>query len=280
MTREVAVGAVRLGGQRPFVFIGGTCTIEGRDSALRHAEAIRKITESLSIPFVYKSSFDKANRTSVSSPRGPGIDEGLAILAEVKREIGVPVVTDIHEIDHVAPAAAVVDLLQIPAFLCRQTDLLIAAGNSGKPVNVKKGQFLAPWDVGPILEKVTSTGNDQVLVTERGVSFGYNNLVTDMRGLAFMGTLGYPVVFDAGHSAQLPGGQGGSSGGQREYIAPLARAAIAVGVDAVFLETHEDPDNAFSDGPNSYKLADLPDLLRELKQIDDLRKQDAEPSKG
>ncbi len=273
--RQVAVGPVHIGGGGPFAFIGGTCTIESRESALRHASAMREITDSLSIPFVYKSSFDKANRTSVTSPRGPGIDEGLAILAEVKREVGVPVVTDIHEIEQIAAVAEVVDLLQIPAFLCRQTDLLLAAAATGKPVNVKKGQFLAPWDVKPILDKITSTGNHQILVTERGTTFGYNNLVTDMRGLAFLADLGYPVVFDAGHSAQLPGGQGGSSGGQRQYIAPLARAAIAVGVDAIFLETHEDPDHAVSDGPNSYKLDDLPALLRELRQIDALRKENA-----
>jgi len=275
MGRQVAVGSVRIGGGGPFVFIGGTCTIESRDSALRHASAIRAITDELSIPFVYKSSFDKANRTSVSAPRGPGIDEGLAILAEVRREVGVPVVTDVHEIGQIAAVAEVVDLLQIPAFLCRQTDLLLAAAGTGKPVNVKKGQFLAPWDVRPILDKITSTGNHKILVTERGTTFGYNNLVTDMRGLAFLSDLGYPVVFDAGHSAQLPGGQGGSSGGQRQFIAPLARAAIAVGVDAIFLETHEDPDNAVSDGPNSYKLEDLPALLRELRPIDALRKENA-----
>jgi len=266
--REVAVGQVRIGGRQPLAFIGGTCMIESRDSALRHAEAIRDITARLGVPFVYKSSFDKANRTSIDSPRGPGLDAGLKILADVKREIGVPVVTDVHEIDQVAAVAAVVDLLQTPAFLCRQTDYLLAVARAGKPVNIKKGQFLAPWDVEPMLAKVASTGNDDLMVTERGVSFGYNNLISDMRGLAFLQTLGYPVVFDAGHSAQLPGGQGGSSGGQRQYIAPLARAAVAVGVDAIFLETHEDPDRALSDGPNSYRLADLSALLRDLQYID------------
>ena len=278
MSREVAVGRLQIGADRPFVFIGGTCTIEGRDSALRHAAAIRKITDSLSIPFVYKSSFDKANRTSVESPRGPGLDEGLAILAEVKTEVGVPVVTDVHEIEQAKAASEVVDLLQIPAFLCRQTDLLLAAANTGKPVNVKKGQFLAPWDVAPIIKKVTSSGNHQILITERGTTFGYNNLVADMRGLAFMRTLGYPLVFDAGHSSQLPGGQGGASGGQRDMIPPLARAATAVGVDAVFLETHEDPDNALSDGPNSFRLADLPQLLSDLRQIDEIRKKNIRPT--
>jgi 2-dehydro-3-deoxyphosphooctonate aldolase (KDO 8-P synthase) len=276
MTRRVEVGSVTIGAGGRFAFLGGTCQIEGRDSALRHAEAIRKITDELSIPFVYKSSFDKANRTSLDAPRGLGLERGLEILAEVKKEIGVPVVTDVHEIGQMAPVAEVVDLLQIPAFLCRQTDLLLAAAATGKPVNVKKGQFLAPWDVAPIIAKVTSTGNHDVLITERGSSFGYNNLVTDMRALAFMADLGYPVVFDAGHSAQLPGGQGGSSGGQRQFIAPLARAAIAVGVDAIFLETHEDPDRALSDGPNSYRLDELAGLLKELRRFDDLRKESSQ----
>lgn len=275
MTRSVAVGSVNIGAGGRFAFLGGTCQIESRDSALRHASAIRKITDDLAIPFVYKSSYDKANRTSLSAPRGLGLEEGLKILAEVKKEVGVPVVTDVHEIGQIEAVAEVVDLLQIPAFLCRQTDLLLAAAATGKPVNIKKGQFLAPWDVKPILEKVTSTGNHQIMFTERGSSFGYNNLVTDMRSLAFMADLGYPVVFDAGHSAQLPGGQGGSSGGQRHVIAPLARAAVAVGVDAIFLETHEDPDNALSDGPNSYRLDELSALLKELRQFDDLRKENA-----
>ena len=268
MRREVTVGSVRIGGDQPLVFIGGTCVIEGRDSALRHAAALRRITDKLGMPFVYKSSFDKANRTSLHSARGPGIDEGLAILAAVRREVGVPVVTDVHEAAQAAPVAEVADLLQTPAFLCRQTDFLLAVARTGKPMNVKKGQFLAPWDVGPLLEKLASTGNRQLLVTERGASFGYNNLVADMRSLAVMARFGYPLVYDAGHSVQLPGGQGGASGGQREFIRPLARAAVAVGVDALFLETHEDPDRALSDGPNSYPLAELPALLAELKQID------------
>jgi 2-dehydro-3-deoxyphosphooctonate aldolase (KDO 8-P synthase) len=271
--REVAVGSVRIGGGRRFAFIGGPCVIESRDSVLRHAEAIRRITDRLGIPYVYKSSFDKANRTSVSSFRGPGLERGLAILAEVKREIGVAVVTDIHEPDQARPAADVVDLLQTPAFLCRQTDYLLAVASAGKPVNIKKGQFLAPWDMKPLLEKVATTGNRDLLVTERGASFGYNNLVTDMRSLAVMADFGYPVVFDAGHSVQLPGGQGAASGGQRQFIRPLARAAVAVGVDAIFLETHEDPDHALSDGPNSYPLAELPALLEELKRIDAISKE-------
>ncbi len=272
-SREVPVGSVRVGGGRPLVFLGGTCVIESRDSALRHAAAIRKMTEHLRIPFIYKSSFDKANRTSLSSHRGPGLDEGLDILAAVKREVGVPVVTDVHESHQIAAVAEVVDLLQTPAFLCRQTDFLLNVARAGKPVNIKKGQFLAPWDVGSLLEKVASTGNRDLLITERGVSFGYNNLVADMRGLAVMAQYGYPVVFDAGHSVQLPGGKGGASGGQREFIRPLARAAVAVGVDAIFLETHEEPERALSDGPNSYRLADLPALLEEIKRIDALSKE-------
>ena len=270
--REVSVGGVRIGGDRPLVFIGGTCMIESRDSALRHAEAIRDITARLGIGFIYKSSFDKANRTSLRSARGPGLDEGLKILADVRREVGVPVVTDVHEASQAAAVAAVADLLQTPAFLCRQTDYLLAVAGTGKPVNVKKGQFLAPWDVGPLLEKVASTGNPNLLITERGASFGYNNLVADMRSLAVLATFGYPVVYDAGHSVQLPGGEGGASGGQRQFIRPLARAAVAVGIDALFLETHEDPDRALSDGPNSYPLAELPALLRELQRIDAVSK--------
>jgi 2-dehydro-3-deoxyphosphooctonate aldolase (KDO 8-P synthase) len=266
---------VRIGGDRPLVFIGGTCVIEGRDSALRHAAAIARITAQLGMPFVYKSSFDKANRTSLRSARGPGLDEGLRILADVKREVGVPIVTDVHEAAQAPAVAEVADLLQTPALLCRQTDFLLTVARTGRPVNVKKGQFLAPWDVGPLLDKLASTGNRQLLVTERGASFGYNNLVADMRSLAVMAEFGYPVVYDAGHSVQLPGGQGSVSGGQRQFIRPLARAAVAVGVDALFLETHEDPDRALSDGPNSYPLAELSALLAELKRVDGIIKETA-----
>jgi 2-dehydro-3-deoxyphosphooctonate aldolase (KDO 8-P synthase) len=272
MCRDVQVGSVHIGGNRPLVFIGGTCVIESRDSALRHAAAIKRATDRAGIGFVYKSSYDKANRTSLGSPRGPGLDEGLKILAEVRREVGVPVVTDVHEPDQVRAVTEVADLLQTPAFLCRQTDFLISVARGGKPVNVKKGQFLAPWDMGPVLKKMASTGNRNLLVTERGASFGYNNLVADMRSLAVLAELGYPVVYDAGHSVQLPGGQGSASGGQRQFIRPLARAAVAVGVDALFLETHEDPDHALSDGPNSYPLAELPALLDELQRIDAIAK--------
>ena len=271
-TSEVVVGPVRIGGGRPFAFIGGPCVIESRDHAMRHAEGMRRITECVGVPFIYKSSYDKANRTSVAARRGPGLDEGLRILGDVKREIGVPVLTDVHEREDVAAVAEVVDVLQTPAFLCRQTDYLVAVAAAGKPVNVKKGQFLAPWDMKPVVDKLAGTGNRQLMVTERGVSFGYNNLVADMRSLAIMAELGYPVVYDAGHSVQLPGGQGTASGGQRQFIAALARAAVAVGVDAVFLECHEDPERAFSDGPNSYRLADLEALLRQLTEIDAIAK--------
>jgi 2-dehydro-3-deoxyphosphooctonate aldolase (KDO 8-P synthase) len=272
LTREVTVGPLRIGGGRPFVFIGGPCVIESREHALRHAAALRAITERVGVPLVYKSSFDKANRTSLQSYRGPGVDVGLEILAAVKREIGVPVLTDVHEREQIQAAAEVVDVLQTPAFLCRQTDFLLQVAQAGKPVNVKKGQFLAPWDVGPVLQKLASTGNHQLMVTERGASFGYNNLVTDMRSLAVMAQFGYPVVYDAGHSVQLPGGQGTSSGGQRQFIRVLARAAVAVGVDGVFLEVHENPEQALSDGPNSYRLDELEQMLRELKRIDALVK--------
>jgi 2-dehydro-3-deoxyphosphooctonate aldolase (KDO 8-P synthase) len=272
-SRTVNVGPLCIGGGRPFVFIGGPCVIEGREHALRHAAALREITARVGVPFIYKSSFDKANRTSVHAHRGPGLHDGLEILAVVRREVDVPLITDVHEREQIAAVAEVVDVLQTPAFLCRQTDFLLAVARAGRPVNVKKGQFLAPWDIGPVLEKLASTGNGNLMVTERGVSFGYNNLVADMRSLAVMAQFGYPVVYDAGHSAQLPGGQGTASGGQRQFIRPLARAAVATGVDAVFLEVHEDPDHAWSDGPNSYRLDELEDLLRELTRIDAIAKE-------
>jgi 2-dehydro-3-deoxyphosphooctonate aldolase (KDO 8-P synthase) len=259
----VQVGAVRIGGG-PLAVIAGPCVIEGREAALRHGDALREITARVGVPFIYKSSYDKANRTSGGSFRGLGRDEGLAILAEVRRAIGAPVLTDVHEREDVTAVAGVADILQTPAFLCRQTDFLQAVARAGKPVNVKKGQFLAPWDMAQVVEKIVATGNRQVLVTERGVSFGYNNLVADFRSLAVLRELGCPVVFDATHSVQLPGGQGTASGGQRQFVAPLARAAVAVGVDAVFMEVHEDPDRAPSDGPNSVRLADVEVLLRDL----------------
>jgi len=266
--RVVAIGSILCGGGLPFVFIAGPCVVENRDSALRHAEALRLLTDRLGVPFIYKSSYDKANRTSGASFRGLGVQEGLRVLAEVKQETGVPVLTDIHSPEEAALAAEVADILQIPAFLCRQTDLLLAAGNSGRVVNIKKGQFLAPWDMTHAAEKVASTGNCHILLTERGCSFGYNNLVSDFRSLPIMAQTGYPVIYDATHSVQLPGGQGGMSGGQREFIAPLARAAVAVGVDGLFMEVHEEPARALSDSATVFPLAQLEPLLRVLFALD------------
>lgn len=266
--RGVAIGSILCGGGGPFVLIAGPCVVESRDSAFRHAEILRAITDRLGVPFIYKSSYDKANRTSSSSFRGLGIQEGLKVLAEVKREMGVLLLTDIHSSEETFIAAEVADILQIPAFLCRQTDLLLAAGDTKKVVNIKKGQFLAPWDMMYAAEKVASTGNQNILLTERGCSFGYNNLVSDFRSLPIMAKTGYPVVYDATHSVQLPGGQGGMSGGQREFIAPLARAAVAVGVDGLFMEVHEDPDRALSDSATVYPLAQLESSLRVLLALD------------
>lgn len=268
----VRVGDIEIGNDRPLVYIGGPCVIESRDSALRHAERLRHITEQVSVRFIFKSSFDKANRTSAGSFRGPGREEGLRILEEVRREAGVPVLTDVHEAAQVAGAAEVVDVLQIPAFLCRQTDLVQAAAATGKPINIKKGQFLSPWEMRAVVEKAESAGGRELLLTERGFSFGYQNLVVDMRSLVVLAETGCPVVYDAGHSVQQPGALGTSSGGQREFIRPLARAAVATGVAAVFLEAHEDPDRALSDGPNSYPVGELSALLRELRELDALVK--------
>ena len=265
---EVRIGEVRIGGGGPLALIAGSCVIEDRDSAFRHASYLCELTRRLDMPFIYKSSYDKANRTSVESFRGPGLDEGLRILQDVKREVGVPVLTDVHEPDQVGPAAEVADVLQIPAFLCRQTDFVSGVARAAKVVNVKKGQFLAPWDVENVAAKIVAAGNANVLLTERGVSFGYNNLVSDMRSLVIMGDTGFPVVFDATHSLQLPGGLGRASGGDRRFIAPLARAGVAVGVDGLFMEVHEDPDRALSDGPTSFPLSGLDELLRTVKDID------------
>jgi 2-dehydro-3-deoxyphosphooctonate aldolase (KDO 8-P synthase) len=272
-TNIVHVGSISCGGNLPFVLIAGPCVIEGRDSAFYHAEALRVLTDRLGIPFIYKSSYDKANRTSGESFRGLGMDEGLAILAETKRQYGVPTLTDVHSPEEARAAADAVDVLQIPAFLCRQTDLLLAAGKSGRVVNIKKGQFLAPWDMGHAAAKVASTGNRRILLTERGASFGYNNLVSDFRSLPIMAATGYPVVYDATHSVQLPGGQGNTSGGQREFIAPLARAAVAVGVDGIFMEVHRDPERALSDSATVFPLAQLETLLRTLQQLDAIAKE-------
>jgi 2-dehydro-3-deoxyphosphooctonate aldolase (KDO 8-P synthase) len=268
----IKVGGVQIGGGRPLVVIAGPCVIESRESALRHAKALKERADRAGMPYIFKSSYDKANRSSVDSFRGPGLEMGLEILAEVKRETGVPILTDVHEIDQVAAASGVVDILQIPAFLCRQTDFVVAVAGSGRVVNVKKGQFLAPWDMRNVVEKIRSAGNEQILLTERGASFGYNNLVSDMRSLVVMGGLGYPVVFDATHSLQLPGGLGNASGGERRYIPALARAGVAAGIDALFMEVHEDPDHALSDGPNSLALEDFEKLLRTVKEIDEIIK--------
>ena len=268
----VSVGTVTFANDRPLALIAGPCAIESRTHALETAAALAEIVGRLGIGLVYKSSFDKANRTSLDSPRGIGLAEGLAILAEIRESIGCPVVTDVHEPDQCAPAAEAVDMLQIPAFLCRQTDLLLAAAETGRAVNVKKGQFLAPWDMVPLAEKLAGTGNVRILLTERGASFGYNTLVSDMRSLPIMARTGYPVVFDATHSVQQPGGLGGRSGGQREFVPTLARAAVAVGVAGLFVETHADPDAAPSDGPNMLPLRDLPALLSMVTAIDRLVK--------
>lgn len=259
---------------KPLFLIAGPCVIESEQLALDTAGQLQEICSELGIPFIYKSSFDKANRSSGKSFRGVGLNEGLRILAEVKRQIGVPVLTDIHEVDEIAPAAAVVDVLQTPAFLCRQTDFIHAVAASGKPVNIKKGQFLAPGDMKNVVDKAREANNgaDTIMVCERGVSFGYNNLVSDMRSLAIMRETGCPVVFDATHSVQLPGGQGTASGGQREFVPVLARAAVAVGVAGLFMETHPEPEKALSDGPNAWPLPKMKALLATLKQIDDLVK--------
>ena len=270
--RTVTIGSVALGNRRPFALIAGPCQIESRDHALEVASALVEMTRRLKIPLIYKSSFDKANRTSVAAARGVGMREGLAILAEIRARFTIPVLTDVHDAGQCAPVAEAVDILQIPAFLCRQTDLLLAAGATGAAINVKKGQFLAPWDMAQVAAKIASTGNERILLTERGASFGYNMLVSDFRALPIMARTGYPVVFDATHSVQLPGGQGTASGGQREFAPILARAALAVGAAAVFIETHPDPDRAPSDGPNMIPLAEMPALLARLKAFDTLAK--------
>ena len=262
----------QVGNDRPFFLIAGPCVIESEALALSTAETLKKITDDLGIPFIYKSSFDKANRSSGASYRGPGIAEGLRILAKVKAEIGVPVLTDVHEDTPLDEVAAVVDVLQTPAFLCRQTNFIHNVCARGLPVNIKKGQFLAPWDMRHVADKAKSTGNDRIMLCERGVSFGYNNLVSDMRSLPVMKQTGCPVVFDATHSVQLPGGQGASSGGQREFVPVLARAAVAVGVAGLFMETHPDPDKALSDGPNAWPLGHMPELLKQLQALDNIAK--------
>jgi 2-dehydro-3-deoxyphosphooctonate aldolase (KDO 8-P synthase) len=270
--RHVRVGPVTIGNDLPVVFLCGPCQIESRAHALETASALAEMSRAAGVKLIYKSSFDKANRTSVSAARGIGMAEGLAILAEVREATGLPVMTDVHAPEQCAPAAEAVDVLQIPAFLCRQTDLLLAAGATGRAINVKKGQFLAPWDMVNVAAKIASTGNENILLCERGASFGYNTLVSDMRALPIIARTGYPVVFDATHSVQQPGGQGTSSGGQREFAPVLARAAVAVGVAALFIETHPDPDHAPSDGPNMIPLREMPALFARLTAFDRLAK--------
>ena len=269
---HVTTGNVTFGNDLPFVLIAGPCQMESRDHALDMAGALVEMAKQRNLPLVYKTSYDKANRTSLTGKRGIGLRDSLPVFEEIKKTLGIPVLTDVHEIAHCAEVGSVVDILQIPAFLCRQTDLLIAAAKTGRVVNVKKGQFLAPWDMKNVAAKIADSGNSNILLTERGVSFGYNTLVNDMRALPIMAQTGYPVIIDATHSVQQPGGQGTSSGGQREFVPTIARASVAIGVAGVFMETHQDPDNAPSDGPNMVPLKDLPALVDQLMAFDALAK--------
>jgi 2-dehydro-3-deoxyphosphooctonate aldolase (KDO 8-P synthase) len=266
-TREISAGNIRIGNNNPLAFIAGPCVIESEESALKAARRIKEISDSRNIPVIFKSSYDKANRTSVNSFRGPGIKDGLAILDKIKKETGLSVLSDVHSVDEIERAAEVLDVIQIPAFLCRQTEIVIAAARTGKTVNIKKGQFLAPIDVKNIIDKVLSAGNSNIMITERGTSFGYNNLVVDMRSIPIIQGFGYPVVYDATHSVQLPGGQGSSSGGQREFIETLARSAVAAGCDAVFMEVHENPDEAPCDGPNMLPIEEFSVLAERLMEL-------------
>ena len=268
----ITVGDIAIGGTNPFALITGPCQLESRDHAFMMAEKIAEACAKSGTQFIFKASYDKANRSSINTQRGLGIDEGLRVLSDIRAEFGCPILTDVHEAAQCQTAGTVVDVLQIPAFLCRQTDLLLAAGKTGRAINVKKGQFLAPWDMQNVADKIVSTGNDQILLCDRGTSFGYNTLVSDFRGLPIMANTGYPVVFDATHSVQQPGGQGNTSGGQREFAPVLARAACAVGIAALFIETHQDPDTAPSDGPNMIPVDQMGDLIKELRGFDALRK--------
>ena len=270
--KHVRIGNLKIGNDLPLTIIAGPCAMESRQHALDTSYAIKEIADKLGFGFIYKSSFDKANRTSSNSPRGVGLAEALPVFQEIRDQVGCPVLTDIHDAPQCTEVAEAVDVLQIPAFLCRQTDLLEAAGRTGKCINVKKGQFLAPWDMKNVAAKLTGVGNENVMLCERGASFGYNTLVSDMRSLPILAETGFPVVYDATHSVQQPGGQGDRSGGDREMVPPLARAAVAVGVAAVFMETHEDPDNAPSDGPNMIKINDFPDLVNVLLDLDRVSK--------
>lgn len=266
--KTVTVGNIKIGQKNPLVLIAGPCAIESESHCLQIGKAIKDIASKLRVPYIFKSSFDKANRMSIESYRGPGIKKGLEVLKKVKQKLKVPVLTDIHCSKEISEVAKVADIIQIPAFLCRQTDIVVQAARTGKVVNIKKGQFLAPWDILPIIKKIESTGNRQILLTERGASFGYNNLVTDFRALKIMQDFGYPVIYDATHSIQTPGGKGGSSGGERQFVEGLSRAAVAFGCDGLFLEVHQDPDKAPCDGPNMIDLMQLEQLLKQVKSIE------------
>ena len=278
--KSVNVGSVSFGGSKQLVLIAGPCAIEDESLTLRIAEGLKEATQALGCELIFKASYDKANRTSVTSYRGLGVERGLRVLERINKEFELPIISDVHDVSQVAAAADVLDILQIPAFLSRQTDLLVAMGETGKPINLKKGQFLAPWDIEHGVNKITSTGNKKILLTERGVSFGYNNLVVDMRSLVIMREMGYPVVFDATHSVQLPGGAGGSSSGQREYVGSLSRAAAATGIDGLFWEVHENPDQALCDGANSLPLAQVKELLKQILEFDAIFKQSKTEVKG
>ena len=272
ITRSIAAGPLSIGGQNPLALIAGPCVIESEKIAMEIAEKLKRITTDLHVPFIFKASYDKANRTSIKSFRGPGLNDGLKILQKIKTELDLPVLSDVHKEEEIDQAAEVLDILQIPAFLCRQTDLLVKAAQTGKPINVKKGQFLAPWDMKNVVVKLEESGNSNILLTERGATFGYNNLVVDMRSLVLMREHGYPVIFDATHSLQQPGGQGTTSGGQSEMVPDLARGAVAVGCDALFMEIHTDPSKALSDGPNMLQIDLLPELLEQLVTLDQVVK--------
>ncbi len=268
MTKEIKIGNLKIGGDNPLVLIAGPCVIESEKSALAHARVLKEIADSVGIPLIYKSSYDKANRTSIDSYRGPGLEKGLKILKRVKEEIGIPVLSDIHCQAEIKEAAKVLDVIQIPAFLSRQTDLIVASAKTGKVINIKKGQFLAPWDMKHVIKKIESTGNRNILLTERGVSFGYNNLVSDFRSILIMKEFGYPVIYDATHSVQTPAGEGDKSGGERKFIPYLAMAATTCGIDGLLIETHENPDEALSDGPNMMPIGELGRMLAKIKEIE------------
>ncbi|MCE5194975.1 MAG: 3-deoxy-8-phosphooctulonate synthase [Nitrospiraceae bacterium] len=273
MTREIIISRTKIGKNNLPVIIAGPCVIENEDITFETAKTLKELCKKTGLPFIFKSSYDKANRTSIKSFRGLGIEKGLRILSDIRNRLDIPVITDVHSIDEIKPASEVLDALQIPAFLCRQTDMILAASKTGKPVNIKKGQFLAPWDIKNIIDKFTSTGNHDLFITERGASFGYNNLVVDFRAFPIMRSYGYPVIFDVTHSLQLPGGQGSSSGGQREFAESFARAATACGVDGLFMEVHPAPDKALCDGPNMISLSALPKLFKTIKSLHELVKE-------